>query len=144
MDNYYILSSNGELYHAAKLGSAKKAHKYIDREWKNGRWVYTYHENTKPNNTNSSTSTGYPIGQNYSKIGTNKPKTTNNSQYPIGQNYSKMDSNKKYVDYDSEEAVLNRRGDSEVRKVALERSIENAKSWVDDMLQVLSVTLKRK
>lgn len=33
----YIISPDGKLYHA-------KNYKYIDREWKNGRWNYTYPE----------------------------------------------------------------------------------------------------
>ena len=35
--------SEQELYHAwVKKGQAKDDHKYIKREWKNGRWQYTY------------------------------------------------------------------------------------------------------
>lgn len=39
----YLIGSDGELYHAW-LGKGAKAdeHKYIKREWKNGRWQYTY------------------------------------------------------------------------------------------------------
>lgn len=43
-----------ELYHAwLKKGAQKEDHKYIRREWKNGRWVYYYDSDTsaKPKNT---------------------------------------------------------------------------------------------
>lgn len=44
----YILTSNGELYHAArKSGWEKEDHKYIKREWKKGKWVYTYPSDAK-------------------------------------------------------------------------------------------------
>lgn len=73
-NNNYILTSNGELYHSSEYRktvtntrprastSSNKVHvlihgqlmevdedtlmhwKYIKREWKNGRWVYTYDE----------------------------------------------------------------------------------------------------
>ena len=46
--------TNNELYHAwLKKGSQKDNHKYIRREWKNGRWVYYYDSDTsaKPKNT---------------------------------------------------------------------------------------------
>ena len=44
---------DNELYHGPNGGSTRKTHKYIKREWKNGRWVYYYDEDA------------YPIGQNY-------------------------------------------------------------------------------
>ena len=43
-----------ELYHAwLKKGQQAEKHKYIRREWKNGRWYYYYDSDTsaKPNNT---------------------------------------------------------------------------------------------
>ena len=45
-ENDYILSTDGKLYHAwgVSKGWQKKDAKYISREWKNGRWVYTYPE----------------------------------------------------------------------------------------------------
>lgn len=45
---------SSELYHAwLKKGEQSENHKYIRREWKNGRWVYYYDSDTsaKPNNT---------------------------------------------------------------------------------------------
>ena len=33
-----------KLYHGANTGAPRKDHKYIRREWKNGRWVYYYGE----------------------------------------------------------------------------------------------------
>lgn len=55
MYNDYVITSSGsfvsanELYHwGLKKGEQKKDHKYIDREWKNGRWVY-YYEDKKGN-----------------------------------------------------------------------------------------------
>lgn len=40
-----------ELYHAwLKKGAAKDDHKYIKREWKNGRWVYYYDSDTSAKN----------------------------------------------------------------------------------------------
>lgn len=47
VSNYHI--SDTELYHIAVYRSPAKDHKYITREWKNGRWNYVY-ENTSPNN----------------------------------------------------------------------------------------------
>lgn len=42
-ENRYYLTSDGELCHA--IGDWKKKNaKYVKREWKNGRWVYTYPE----------------------------------------------------------------------------------------------------
>lgn len=46
---------NNQLYHWLKKGEAADEHKYIRREWRNGRWVYYYEE---PENDK-------PIGQNY-------------------------------------------------------------------------------
>ena len=45
-ENDYILSTDGKLYHAwgVSKGWKKPDAKYIKREWKNGRWVYTYPE----------------------------------------------------------------------------------------------------
>lgn len=40
MSTEYILTSDGELYHWLGKGKAAKEHKYIKREWKNGRWQY--------------------------------------------------------------------------------------------------------
>ena len=52
----YIITSDGQLYHAwLKKGEEAEDHKYIRREWKNGRWVY-YYENDDPENQ---------IGSNY-------------------------------------------------------------------------------
>lgn len=48
----YYITSNGELRHAApNRGWEKDDHKYVKREWKNGRWQYTYPNNAKQNNT---------------------------------------------------------------------------------------------
>lgn len=35
---------NDTLYHGANTGAPRENHKYIRREWKNGRWVYYYGE----------------------------------------------------------------------------------------------------
>ena len=44
----YYITSNGELRHAApNRGWEKEDHKYIKREWKNGRWQYTYKQDAK-------------------------------------------------------------------------------------------------
>ena len=44
----YILTHDGVLCHAFRDDSYQKEdHKYTKREWKNGRWVYTYDEDTK-------------------------------------------------------------------------------------------------
>lgn len=44
----YILTSDGELYHGwLKKGEQSEDHKYIRREWKNGRWVYYYEDDPK-------------------------------------------------------------------------------------------------
>lgn len=45
MDEHeYLLTSDGQLYH---WGWKKKKHKYIKRERKNGKWVYTYPDDLK-------------------------------------------------------------------------------------------------
>ena len=36
-----------ELCHAMRKGAQKADHKYIYREWKNGRWVYYYEDGTR-------------------------------------------------------------------------------------------------
>ena len=58
MDKFYFASSDGsvrdsegELYH---FGWKKKDAKYIKREWKNGRWVYTYKDDAKNDNSRPS------------------------------------------------------------------------------------------
>lgn len=48
-----------ELYHAVKKGSIKADHKYVRREWKHGRWVYYYEDDTADEK---------PIGQNYKTV----------------------------------------------------------------------------
>lgn len=45
--NYYI-GPDGELYHGLfKKREPKEDHKYIKREWKNGKWIYTYPDDKK-------------------------------------------------------------------------------------------------
>ena len=59
MPNNYILTSDGSfisedeyLQHwGLKKGEAKEDHKYIKREWKNGRWQYYYETTGKANVT---------------------------------------------------------------------------------------------
>lgn len=49
---------NTELYHyAAKRKAANKNHKYVSREWKNGRWNYTYPGDNKSNGQKRMTDT---------------------------------------------------------------------------------------
>jgi hypothetical protein len=46
----YYITRDGELRHAApNRGWEKDDHKYVKREWKNNRWVYTYPSDTKKN-----------------------------------------------------------------------------------------------
>ena len=45
MDNYYR-----NLCHGVPRGSARPDHKYIKREWRNGRWYY-YYEDTNTGRT---------------------------------------------------------------------------------------------
>ena len=127
METRYILTSDGELYHAStKNGEERANHKYISREWKNGRWVYTYSYDSGSER---------PKGQNYSVIDSNK-KAMDSSPYPIGQNYSVMDPNKKFVDYNSEYARANREQQRLVNakekedRERLERYIQVAKTWL--------------
>lgn len=42
--NYIITPSNNDILHYAK-GTESKAHKYVSRVMKNGKWVYTYAKN---------------------------------------------------------------------------------------------------
>lgn len=49
----YILTPNGELYHA-KRGVEREDHKYVSREWKNGRWNYVYQTAKKSNSSGAS------------------------------------------------------------------------------------------
>lgn len=85
MPSDYILTSNGvfvsedELYHTwFKKGEAAKDHKYIRREWRNGRWRYWYDDGTFTD--------GRPKGQNYTvknsstNSSASSQKTTNKSQ----------------------------------------------------------------
>ena len=91
----YFLISNGSFASTDELRHAMRAkerpnHKYISREWKNGRWAYEYTQSQKT--TGTSGKSGYPIGQNYSTNPYNPfPKssgTSSKSRYPIGQNYT--------------------------------------------------------
>lgn len=46
----YYIGPNGELYHGLfgkGKGKPRDDHKYIKREWKNGRWQYTYKQDAK-------------------------------------------------------------------------------------------------
>ena len=47
------LPENELMHWGIKKGEARDDHKYVKREWKNGRWVYTYPEDLK--NTNNKT-----------------------------------------------------------------------------------------
>lgn len=93
-ENKYFITSNGgfvstdELYHAMRA-KERPNHKYISREWKNGRWAYEYAQESKK--ASSSNRSEYPIGQNYrSDLFDPFPKTssTPKNKYPIGQNYT--------------------------------------------------------
>lgn len=42
--NYIVTPSNDDILHYAK-GTESKAHKYVSRVMKNGKWVYTYAKN---------------------------------------------------------------------------------------------------
>lgn len=49
---------DNELYHVTpRRGYTKPDHKYLRREWRNGRWVYFYEDESKAKE--------YPKGQNY-------------------------------------------------------------------------------
>lgn len=72
-ENEYFLTSNGsfinsnELYHwGIQKGQERPNHKYIKRDWKNGRWVYTYSQPNLSSNMSIKNTSGKPIGQNYS------------------------------------------------------------------------------
>lgn len=53
----YYIGPNGELYHGLfDKGKPRDDHKYIKREWKNGRWQYTYKTDTKSKSSSSSSS----------------------------------------------------------------------------------------
>lgn len=78
MEFYYMSSngqirdSSGELYHAAKKsGWQKDDHKYIKREWKNGKWIYTYKNDVKKSTKSSAIKVGnkvIPVGEKIEKI----------------------------------------------------------------------------
>ena len=60
MSKYVLI--HGTFYEADELMhrlasdvKPKKNHKYVSREWKNGTWVYTYPEDSKPKSTDSKT-----------------------------------------------------------------------------------------
>ena len=69
-----------ELYHAwFKKGEQKENHKYIRREWKNGRWYYYYDSDTsaKPKNTKVTFSKSNAWGDSRFTIDTGKIKLVN-------------------------------------------------------------------
>lgn len=55
MGNEYFIGSDGELYH---WGWKKKDHKYISREKKGGKWVYTYPDDKKKDSKGANTGSG--------------------------------------------------------------------------------------
>lgn len=84
MDKIYFASSDGsvrssddELYHL--FGWKKEDAKYIDRKWKNGRWVYTYPEDVTGGNKAGGSSGAGGVGKQsgYSKITTQRKDTSN-------------------------------------------------------------------
>ena len=102
----YVITSNGELYHWS-LGKAKPRddHKYIKREQKNGKWVYTYPKDTKaPAKLSPPSSSSLAFNRVSNKIqidkqfvtkpvesllDSNKTAIFNKDQYrPVGQNYT--------------------------------------------------------
>ena len=71
--NEYFLTSNGsfidsnELYHwGIQKGQERPNHKYIEREWKNGRWVYTYSQPVALSGASAKSTSEKTVGQNYS------------------------------------------------------------------------------
>lgn len=93
-ENKYFITSNGgfvstdELYHAMRA-KERPNHKYISREWKNGRWAYEYAQESKK--VSSSNRSEYPIGQNYRSEPFDpfsKTSSAPKNKYSIGQNYT--------------------------------------------------------
>lgn len=132
----YFLTSNGSFTSTDELRHAMRAkerpnHKYISREWKNGRWVYEYNQNSKT--TSASGKSGYPIGQNYrtdpydplAKSSSTSPK----SRYPIGQNYTSDPGAVSKFKKQQEDAQT---------KQAVKSKIEKAESAIQRVLSGLS------
>lgn len=90
---------SNELYHKAAARSSGKNYKYVKREWKNGRWNYTYPgENKSSSNNGKWPSNWYDIG----KQNAENQKAKEASVKPIRRNSNKL--------FDSETTI--RVGDS--------------------------------
>ena len=100
---------NRALYHGAKKGSERPNHKYIRREWKNGRWYYYYEDsvtgkvdvsiektkiertvNDAADNARRSIDRLVYNGSEFIKqmLGINERPREQRMEYPIGQNYT--------------------------------------------------------
>lgn len=117
MPTNYILTSDGgfvsedELYHwGTKKGEQKKDHKYISREWKNGRWVYTYEEDRN----NRSNQTFNALKKEYAKTSKIAAKMRN-----AGQDYKNLEK----VTYTNGQASISSTKD----KYNIERRMNNLK-----------------
>lgn len=97
------LTYDRELYHWLKKGESKEDHKYVRREWKNGRWVYYYNEN--PTDTRKVQDNLYSMAENVakstykksiSKLTYNKV-TKSNFEQELSKHRKRIDLGKTYV-----------------------------------------------
>lgn len=148
MDKFYFASSNGnvrdsdgELYH---FGWKKKDAKYIKREWKKGKWVYTYPDDKKdaaPKKTDTAkkTSSEYDAELAYNSQKNSWNVTTTSST----DTANKVSSGKQAVtkgssEYEAEVAYNSQKNDygnatkktSETQK----QTKKDEKSWVDRLI----------
>ena len=121
MDKFYFASSNGsvrdsngELYH---FGWKKKDAKYIKREWKKGKWVYTYPGDSNGNGNNAKAT------QDKSK----EPKSTaikvGSRTIPVSKDVEKIVDKINNVGNKIEEAVENAKAKREANRA------ERKKDW---------------
>lgn len=110
----YILGPNGELYHG--IGDwFKKDAKYIKREWKNGRWNYTYPEDKKQNSNSRRTVS--------SKDNTTTSYTRNGMVVTVRDN-----TNRRSTNVNGQSANNNQRG-------GFSRLIDSAKQKIGDYVE---------
>ena len=82
----YYIGPNGELYHGLfGKGKPRDDHKYLKREWKKGKWVYTYPAEVKKlNNTKMAGKNSTPNR----KQNTDPTRKQAFSKYETGLNYN--------------------------------------------------------
>lgn len=105
----YYIGPNGELYHGLfGKGKPKENHKYIKREWKNGRWVYYYNTPVSARTANQSKK-GSDVGPKKNAAPKNKTKSWIDKAKDALKDFAGYDEKEdvKEAEYERLKAVVN-------------------------------------